>query len=181
MGKLRYLANTSLDGYLVDADGTFGWAAPSIEVLDHITELERPVGTYLYGRRMYDTMRVWETDEGLPPETQDYAQVWRAAAKIVYSRTLASVSTARTELLGEFDPDQVRALKADSETDLSVGGADLAGQAFAAGLIDEYLVFVFPTAVGGGTPALPLGQRISLELTEQRRFGTIAHLRYRVG
>ena len=184
MANLIYSAIASLDGYVADEEGKFGWAAPDEEVHAFINDLERPIGTYLYGRRMYETMAPWETDPALAEDseiTRDYAEVWRAADKIVYSTTLENVTTDRTRLERDFDPESVRALKRSADTDLSIGGAHLAAEAFRAGLIDECHLFLVPVSVGGGNPALPHGVRVDLELLEDRRFGNgFVYLRYRV-
>jgi len=179
MGKLIYAANTSLDGYLEDASGAFDFSVPDEEVHAFWNEHERHIGTSLYGRRMYETMRVWEDDDWLadePAVVQEYAQIWRDADKIVYSTTLDAVSTARTTLERRLDPDAVRRLKASSDTDLSVGGATLGAAAFRLGLVDECVLLLCPVVVGGGKPALPLGVRLDLELLDERRFanGTVA-------
>ena len=184
MAQLTYVAMASLDGYIEDEQGGFEWAAPDEEVHAFVNDLERPVGTYLYGRRMYETMVYWETDGDGPdehPVSRDFAEIWRAADKVVYSRTLASVSSSRTTLEHDFDPDAVARLKASSERDLGIGGPELAGLALAAGLVDELHLFVVPSVVGGGKPALPRGVRLSLELLDERRFtsGTV-YLRYAV-
>jgi dihydrofolate reductase len=184
MARLIYLALASLDGYIEDPDGNFDWAAPDEEVHRFINELERAAGTGLYGRRMYETMSVWDSDDfldGAPPHISEYAEIWRAADKIVYSKTLQAVSTRRTRLEREFDPEAVRQLKAAAERDLSIGGPALAARAFHAGLIDECHLFLAPVSVGGGKPALPQGLRLELELLDQRRFaGGMVYLRYRV-
>ena len=181
MGKLIYSAIASLDGYVTDRDGNFDWAAPDAEVHAFVNDLERPVGTYLYGRRMYETMAAWETMDDPAPEMRDFAQLWRAADKVVYSRTLDAVSTERTRLERELDPDAVRALVADAPRDVSVGGPTLAAAALAAGLVDAIQLYLNPIAVGGGTPALPDGLRAELELLDQRRFGNgVVYLGYRV-
>jgi dihydrofolate reductase len=182
VAKLIYSAIASLDGYVADEDGRFDWAEPDEEVHRFVNELERPVGTHLYGRRMYEVMRFWETAGGAdwPSFARDYAEIWRAADKIVYSKTLESVSSARTRIERDFDPDAVRQLKAAAERDLSIGGPDLAGQALAAGLVDECHFFVTPVVVGGGTRALPDGLRLDFELLDERRFASgVVHLRYR--
>lgn len=184
MGKLIYLAITSLDGYVEDADGRFDWAAPDEEVHAFVKELARPVGTYLYGRRMYDTMVFWESPPDLAEESppmQDFAEIWLAADKVVYSRTLPTASTARTRIERGFDPEAVRRMKATADRDLSVGGADLAAQAIEAGLVDEYQLFLVPVVVGGGKRSLPdSGVRVSLELLDERRFGNgTVYLRHR--
>jgi dihydrofolate reductase len=172
MGKLIYLALASLDGYVAGKDGKFGWAEPDEEVHAFVNDLARPVGTYLYGRGMYDVMIAWETLDlaGQAPVIQDYAQIWRAADKIVFSRTLESVSSARTRLERDFDPEPVRRLKEEAGHDLAVAGPDLAGQAIEAGLVDEYHLFLAPVIVGGGKQMLPDDLRVDLELREERRF-----------
>jgi dihydrofolate reductase len=182
MGKLIYSAIASADGYVEDADGTFGWAEPDEEVFRLVNDLERPIGTYLYGPRMYETMLPWETDHAVPGQpsyVQEFAGIWQAADKVVFSTTLESVSSARTRIERDFDPGTVRQLKSATGRDMTVGGADLAGQALRAGLVDELQLFLVPVAVGGGKPALPRGVRLDLELLETRRFagGTI-FLRY---
>jgi len=183
MAKLIYSAITSLDGYIADEDGNFDWAEPDEEVHTFVNDLERPVGTYLYGRRMYEVMVAWETADTLadqPPFTQDFAQIWRAADKIVYSTTLETVSSARTRIERDFDPEAVRQMKAAAGRDLSVGGPDLAAQAFKAGLVDECHLFLAPIVVGGGNQSLPSNVRVKLELLDERRFGNgMVHLRYR--
>jgi dihydrofolate reductase len=180
MAKLIYSAMTSLDGYVADADGKFDWAAPDEEVHSFVNDLERPVGTYLYGRRMYEVMVFWETASDRTPVIQDFAEIWQAAEKIVYSRTLEAVSSARTRIERDFDPEEVRQLKARAVRDITVGGPDLAAQAIKAGLVDEYHVFVTPVVVGGGRRALPDGVRLELELLDERRFGSgVVHLHYR--
>jgi dihydrofolate reductase len=185
MGKLIYAAITSLDGYMADETGNFDWSVPDEEVHGFINDLERPIGTYLYGRRLYEVMAAWETidtSEDVPAAMRDFAGIWRRADKVVYSRTLEAPSTARTRIEREFDAAAVRAMKASAGQDLSVGGAELAAQAFAAGLVDECHLFVSPIVVGGGSRALPSGMRVELELLEERRFGNgVVHLRYRVG
>jgi dihydrofolate reductase len=183
MAKLIYSAITSLDGYVADEDGNFDWAAPDEEVHSFVNELERQVGTYLYGRRIYETMVYWETAHTLPdqpPVVEDFAQIWQAADKIVYSRTLETVSSARTRIERDFDPEAVGQLKASAGRDLSVGGPDLAAQAIKAGLVDEYHLFLTPVVVGGGKPSLPDQVRVKLELLDERRFGSgVVHLHYR--
>jgi dihydrofolate reductase len=185
VARLIYSAITSLDGYIADEDGNFDWAAPDEEVHAFINDLERPVGTYLYGRRMYEVMAVWETDPTLAehsPVMRDFAEIWRAADKVVYSRTLGAVSTARTRLERAFDPEAVRQRKARAGRDLSVGGPDLAAHAFRAGLVDECQLFLAPIVVGGGKRALPDNVRVKLELQDERRFGNgMVYLRYRTG
>jgi dihydrofolate reductase len=173
MAKLIYSAIASLDGYTNDADGRFDWLAPDEEVHAFVNECERPIGTYLYGRRMYDIMVAWETMDatGSSPAMRDYQQIWQAAEKVVYSRTLANAASARTRIEREFDPEAVRALKASAGSEISIGGPELAGQAIAAGLVDEISLFLNPIVTGGGNPALPDGVRLSLELVDERRFG----------
>jgi dihydrofolate reductase len=182
MAKLIYSAITSLDGYVEDANGKFDWAAPDEEVHTFVNDLERPIGTYLYGRRMYETMVFWETVSDGPDQhaaIRDYAQVWRSAEKVVYSRTLQVVSSRQTRIERQFEADAVRQLKADSATDITVGGAELAGQALAAGLVDECHLFLNPVLVGGGKPALPDDVRVDLVLLDERRFtGGVVYLRY---
>jgi dihydrofolate reductase len=182
MVSLIYSAIASLDGYVEDPAGQFDWGAPDDEVLSFVNDLERPVGTYLFGRRMYETMRYWETapvDEQVPASVRDFTELWRVADKVVYSRTLKGASTARTRIERSFDPQQIRNLKLAADKDLTVGGADLAGQAIAAGLVDEFQLFAVPVAVGGGKPWLP-AQRLDLELVESRTFASgVVFLRYR--
>lgn len=184
MANLIYSAITSLDGYVADEEGNFDWAAPDEEVHSFVNELERPVGIYLYGRRMYEVMVYWETADTLadqsPPPERDFAEIWQAADKVVYSKTLEQASSARTRIEREFDPEAVRRLTASAERDLSVGGPDLAAQAIKAGLVDELHLFVTPIIVGGGNPWLPDGVRVKLELLDERRFGSgVVYLQYR--
>ncbi len=183
MARLIYSAITSLDGYIADKDGNFDWAMPDEEVHAFINDLGRPLGTYLYGRRMYETMVVWETDHTLAdqsPLTRDFAELWQAADKIVYSRTLEAVSIARTRIERDFDPEAVRQMKVSAGRDMVVGGAELAAQAFRAGLVDECHLFVAPIVVGGGKQSLPNDVRVKLELLDERRFeGGMVYLRYR--
>jgi dihydrofolate reductase len=183
MAKLIYVANVSLDGYIEDAQGSLDWAAPTDEVFTFITDLVRPVGTYLYGRRMYETMAVWETQPALAAQSElraDFANVWQAADKIVYSTTLPAVSTANTRLERRFDPDAVRDMKTSAASDLTVGGPALAAHAFAAGLVDECQLFIYPVLVGQGKPAFPRDARIQLELLEEHRLTNgVVHLHYR--
>jgi dihydrofolate reductase len=183
MAKLIYSAIASADGYVEDAAGSFEWGAPDQEVLRFVNDLERPIGAYLYGRRMYETMLYWESvgsEPGQPPFVQDFADIWRAADKIVFSRTLGSVSSARTRMERNFDPGMIRQLKSVTGHDMTVGGADLAGQAIKAGLVDELQLFLVPVIVGGGKPALPGDVRLALELLDTRRFSNGAvYLRYR--
>jgi dihydrofolate reductase len=183
MAKLIYSAITSLDGYVADEDGNFDWAAPDEEVHGFVNELERQVGTYLYGRRMYETMVYWETAHTLPdqpPVLEDFAEIWQAADKIVYSKTLGAVSSARTRIERDFDPEAVRQLKASAGRDISVGGPDLAAQAIKAGLVDDYNLFLTPILVGSGQPSLPDHVRVKLELLDERRFASgVVHLHYR--
>jgi dihydrofolate reductase len=182
MAKLIYSALTSLDGYIADEDGNFDWAMPDEEVHSFINDLERPVGTYLYGRRMYEVMVGWETDPTLADQSRvmrDFAEIWQAADKTVYSTTLDTVATARTRIERAFDPEAVRQLKAAAGRDLAVGGPNLAAQAFKAGLVDECHLFVTPIIVGGGNQSLPDHVRLKLELLDERRFGNgMVYLRY---
>ncbi len=175
MAKLIYSAIASLDGYVADEDGNFDWAVPDEEVHAFINDLDQSVGTYLYGRRMYETMVGWEADPTLAdrsPLMQDFAEIWQAADKIVYSKTLEAVSTASTRIERDFDPEAVRKMKALAGRDLIVGGPELAAQAFKAGLVDECHLFVAPMVVGGGKRSLPDNVRLTLELLEERRFGS---------
>jgi dihydrofolate reductase len=184
VANLIYSTIMSLDGYVADKDGDFDWAAPDEEVHAFVNDLERKVGSYLYGRRMYEVMRYWETAHALtdlPPVEQDYAQIWRAGDKVVYSRTLESVSSARTRIERRFDPQAVRRMKTQAERDISVGGPDLAAQALEAGLVDECHLFVTPIVVGGGKRSLPSNVRLELELLDERRFeGGVVHLHYNI-
>ena len=183
MARLIYTALASLDGYIEDKDGGFDWAIPDEEVHAFVNELERPVGTQLLGRRMYEVLSYWETVPvtGQPAHIADFAQIWRAADKIVYSQTLEAATTARTRVERDFDPEAVRQLKASSDGDLSVGGPALAAHAFAAGLVDEIHLFLSPVLVGGGKQALPEGTTLTLELVDERRFGNgTVYLRHRV-
>ena len=183
MAKLIYAVITSLEGYVADADGNFDWAEPDEEVFTFVNDLERPIGTYLYGRRMYEVMVYWET---LPitadqsPVERDFAELWQAADKIVYSTTLESVSSARTRIERDFDPEAVRQWKATAVRDITVSGPDLAAQAIKAGLVDECHLFLTPIVVGGGKQALPDNVRLKLELLDEHRFGNgVMHLHYR--
>ena len=171
MAQLRYTAITSLDGYISDAAGNFDWAAPDEEVHRFVNDLERSVGTYLLGRRMYETLAVWETMTDPDETMQDFAAIWRAADKIVYSTTLQTASTARTRIERHFDTAAIGQLKGSATSDLSVGGPTLAVTALQAGLVDVLELFVMPVVVGGGTRALPDGVQLQLDLTEERRFG----------
>jgi dihydrofolate reductase len=183
LAKLIYSVITSLDGYVADENGNFDWAAPDEEVHRFVNDLERPIGTYLYGRRIYETMVYWETAHTLPdqpPFIQDFAEIWQAADKIVYSKTLGRGSSARTRIERDFDPDAIRTMKASAERDISVGGADLAAQAIKAGLVDECHLFLTPIIVGGGKQSLPDHVRLELELLDERRFGNgVVHVHYR--
>lgn len=185
MGKLIYFSIASLDGYLNDRDGNFDWAEPDPEVHGFVNELERDPGTYLYGRRMYETMIGWETMPELAaqsPLMAEFAEIWQSADKVVYSTTLAEVSTSRTRIERTFDPDAVRELKDSTSKELSVAGAGLASSALRAGLVDECRMFVVPVLVGGGTPIFPDDLRLDLELLDERRFaGGTVYLRYRCG
>jgi dihydrofolate reductase len=183
MAKLIYSTIASLDGYVADEEGRFDWSAPDEEVHAFVNDIERPIGTYLYGRRLYEVMVFWETMPTLADETpavRDYTAIWQAADKVVYSRTLETASSAKTRIERDFDPDAVRRLKAQASRDVSVGGAELAAQAFRAGLVDECHLFLNPVLVGGGTRSLPNGVRLELELLDERRFGNgVVHLHYR--
>ena len=184
MAKLIYSAIASLDGYVADEEGNFDWAVPDEEVHTFINDLERPVGTYLYGRRLYETMVGWETDPTLAdqsPVLRDFAEIWQAADKLVYSKTLEAVPTARTRIERDFDPEAVRQMKALAGRDLMVGGPELAAHAFRAGLVDECHLFVVPMVVGGGKRSLPNDVRMRLELLDERRFGNgMVYLKYRI-
>lgn len=184
MAKLIYSAIASLDGYVEDREGGFAWAAPDEEVHTFVNDLERPIGTYLYGRRMYETMVYWETvstEADQAPVTRDFAEIWRAADKVVYSRTLDAISSARTRIERDLDPVGIQALKRASRADITIGGATLAGQAIAANLVDECHLFLSPIVVGGGKRALPDGAHMQLDLLDERRFGSgVVYLRYRV-
>jgi dihydrofolate reductase len=182
MAKLIYAAIASLDGYINDTDGRFDWSAPDEEVHAFVNDLERGVGTHLYGRRLYEVMAAWETlDPDGSPAMEDFAAIWRGADKIVFSRTLERVSSGRTRIEREFDPDTVRRWKAEATRDLTVGGAELAAVALRAGLVDECHLLLSPVVVGGGTRALPTGLTVGLELLDVRRFGGgVVHLHYRL-
>jgi dihydrofolate reductase len=182
MGNLIYFAAASLDGFIEDASGGFGWAEPDEEVHEFVNELERPVGTYLYGRRMYEVMTFWDDPSHVADEPEcmkDFARIWQAAEKVVYSTTLDAVTTGRTRLERSFDPDAVREMKVASDTNLAIGGAELAAQAFAAGLVDECQLLLSPVIVGKGKRALPENGQIDLELLETKSFGSgTVFLRY---
>jgi dihydrofolate reductase len=184
MARLIYTAITSLDGYIEGPDGRFEWGVPDEEAHAFINDLARPIGTYLYGRRMYEVMAGWETDRTLAehsPAMRDFAEIWRAADKLVYSTTLEAVSTRRTRLERRFDPAAIRTLKTEAGADLAVGGPELAGHAFDAGLVDECHLFLAPVIVGGGKRGLPAGVRLDLELIHERRFaGGMVFLHYGV-
>jgi dihydrofolate reductase len=183
MAKLTYTAIASLDGYVADAEGRFDWSMPDEEVHAFVNDLERAAGTHLYGRRLYEVLVAWETMDTGPdqdPVARDFAQIWQAADKVVYSRTLAAVASARTRIEREFDPEAVRRMKAEAERDLVIGGPELAGQAIRAGLVDECHLLLSPIVVGGGRPALPDDVRWGLELVDEGRFGNgVVHLHYR--
>jgi dihydrofolate reductase len=181
LAELTYLMLASLDGFVADESGNFDWAAPDEEVHAFVNDLERDVGTHLYGHRMYEVMTYWETADTAGSDVlADYARIWQTADKVVYSRTLEAPRSGRTRIERAFDPDVVRALKDDATADLSIGGPELAAAAFAAGLVDQCHLFLAPVVVGGGTRALPRGQRLELELLEERRFGGgMVHLHYR--
>ncbi|MFF2344585.1 dihydrofolate reductase family protein [Pseudarthrobacter sp. NPDC058119] len=181
MAKLIYSAIMSLDGYTADADGNFNWSAPDEEIHAFVNDLERDVGTYLLGRRMYEVMSVWETmdTQDEPPVIQDYARIWQGADKVVYSTTLDTPTTSKTRLEQQFVPETVRDLKKHSDRDISIGGPTLAAHALKAGLVDECQLFINPVAVGGGLRFLPDGLKAQLELVDQRRFGNgVVYLRY---
>lgn len=183
MARLVYSAITSLDGYVADREGSFDWSMPDEEVHAAANDLQRTIGTHLYGRRLYEVMVAWETwpGEDAEPVLQDFARAWRAADKVVVSRSLAQVSSERTRLERSFDADAVRQLVATAERDVLIGGADLAGQALTAGLVDDVHLFLSPVLVGGGTRALPDGVRLDLELVGDRRFDNgVVQLHHRV-
>jgi dihydrofolate reductase len=183
MGKLIYSANTSLDGFIEDASGSIDWTEPSDEVHAYVNEQLRPVGTYLFGRRMYETMLVWETwpTVDVPGPPQDFAAIWRAAEKVVYSTTLRDVASAQTRVERTFDVDTVRAMKGASARDLAVGGAALAAEAIRAGLVDELHVYLAPVVLGGGKPWLPEQVRLRLDVLDERRFASgVVHVRYAI-
>ena len=181
MSKLTYTAIASLDGFIEDEHGNFDWASPGPEVHGIVNQLERPVGLYLYGRRMYETMVLWETQGGESAVTREYAQIWRAADKIVFSRTLQEVSSARTRIERELTADVIRRLKESSPTELSIGGAELGGQAISAGLVDELRLLLAPVVVGAGKSALPPGIHSKLQLNDTRTFANgFVYLSYRV-
>lgn len=189
MARLIYAMNISLDGYISDRDGKLEWSVPTPELFAAFNDLQRPIGTYLYGRRLYETMAVWDTAHlepggpafipGLGELEREFATMWRAADKVVFSTTLARASTPRTRIERAFVPDQVRRLKATSELDLTVGGPHLAGAMIAANLVDELQAFIHPIMIGGGHPWLPRDLRVPLELVGERRLGRVVHLRYR--
>jgi dihydrofolate reductase len=183
MAKLIYSAIASLDGYVEDADGKFDWARPDDELHAFVNDLERPIAIYLYGRRMYETMAFWETVGSGPDQpavTGDFAEIWRAAEKVVYSRTLEEPASTRTRIERSFDPEAVRTMKEASSGDMTIGGPELAGRAISAGLVDECHLFLCPVVVGGGKPCLPAGVRARFELLDERRFGSgVVHLHYR--
>ena len=181
MSKLIYITSTSLDGYVEDETGAFDWVNPD-RVHAFVTELLRPIGTYLYGRRLYETMAYWDAAiEGYPPEHRDFARVWQKAEKIVFSRTLTAATTRNTRIERNFDLDAIRKLKRESEHDIDIGGAELAGLAIEADLLDECHVFLNPVIVGGGKPAFRAALRGNLELVQTRRFETgVVYLRYRM-
>ena len=183
VAKLIFSAITSLDGYIEDEEGNFDWAAPDEEVHSFVNDLERPIGTYLYGRRMYETMVYWETVRAVadqPPCVREFTELWQAADKIVYSKSLGRVSSARTRLERRFDPSEIREMKSTREHDITVGGPNLAAQAFKAGLVDECQLFLTPIVVGGGKPSLPNSVRLDLELLSERRFRSgVVFVRYR--
>jgi dihydrofolate reductase len=181
VAKLVYSAIASLDGYVADEEGKWDWSMPDEEVHASVNDLARPVGTWLLGRRMYEVLAAWETIDDAEPVMRDFAEIWRSADKVVYSRTLRAASTARTRVEREFDPEAVRRMKAESERDLSIAGPELAAHAFRSGLIDEVQLYLSPIIVGAGKRALPDGVKVPLDLVDERRFGNaVVHLRYRV-
>jgi dihydrofolate reductase len=180
MTKLIYAAIASLDGYVADEHGRWDWSVPDEEVHAFVNDLQRRAGTHLYGRRMYEVLVAWETIDDPDPVMRDFAQLWRAADKVVYSRTLESVASARTRIEREFEPDAVRALKSAADGDITIGGPELAAEALRAGLVDEIHLLLSPVVVGGGKPAFPAGLRVDLELVGVRRFANgVVHLHYR--
>ena len=181
MAKLVYSAIASLDGYVADEQGRWDWSVPDEDVHALVNDLVRPLGTWLLGRRMYEVVVAWETIDDKDPVIRDFAEIWRSADKVVYSRTLEEPSSARTRIEREFDPEAVRRMKAESERDVSIAGPELAALAFRAGLVDEIQLFLSPIIVGAGSPALPDGVKVPLELLDERRFDNdVVHLRYRV-
>jgi dihydrofolate reductase len=181
VAKLIYSAIASLDGYVADEDGNFDWSVPDDEVHRFVNDLERPIGTYLYGRRLYEVMSAWETIDDDDPAMRDYAQIWRSADKVVFSKTLESVATAQTRLEREFNPETIALMKRDAQNDLTVGGPELAGHALRAGLVDECHFFLSPVIVGGGKSGFPHGLRRRLDLLGEDRFANgVVHLHYRV-
>jgi dihydrofolate reductase len=185
MAKLSYVLNMSVDGYIEDAQGSFDWSEPSDEVFAFITDLIRPIGTWLYGRRLYEAMAVWETDPALAAQSElfaDFAHVWQTGDKVIYSTTSPAIVTAHTRLERAFDPDAVRAMKAAAPDELTIGGATLAARAFDAGLVDTCHLFVHPVVVGSGKPAFLSDAGVRLALAEERRFDNgIVYLRYETG
>ena len=184
MAKLIYVTNVSLDGFIEDEHGSFDWTEPDDEQFAFITDLVRPVGTWLYGRRLYEAMAVWETDPSLAAQSAlmaDFAHVWQTGDKIVYSTTLDAVLTAKSRIERRFDPDAIRRLKSEASRDLTVGGANFAAHAFRAGLVDECQLFICPVVVGRGKPSLPSDLRVELELLDERRFDNgVVYVRYRI-
>jgi dihydrofolate reductase len=184
MAKLMYVSNVSLDGFIEDEHGTFNWTEPADDQFAFVTDLVRPIGTYLYGRRLYETMAVWETDPAFAAQSElmaDFARVWQAADKVVYSTTLDAVSTNNTRIERRFDPGSIRTMKAAAGHDLTIGGANLAAHAFSAGLVDEYHLFICPIVVGRGKPSLPSELHTDLELLDERGLDNgVVYLRYGV-
>jgi len=181
VARLIYSAIASLDGYVADEEGKFDWSMPDEDVHAYVNDLARPLGTWLLGRRMYEVLSAWETMDDEEPVMSDFAEIWRSADKVVYSRTLEAPSTARTRIEPQFDPDAVRRMKAEAGRDLCIAGPELAAQAFRAGLVDEIQLYLSPVIVGAGKPALPDGVKLSLELLDERRFANaVVHLRYGV-
>jgi dihydrofolate reductase len=184
VAKLIFSAITSLDGYVEDERGNFDLGAPDEEVHSFVNDLERPVGTYLYGRRMYETMVYWETAQALVdqrPCSREFTEIWQAADKIIYSESLKIVSSAKTRIERRFDPKAIQRMKSIQERDITVGGPNLAAQAFKAGLVDEYQLFLTPVVLGGGKPSLPNDLRVECELLSERRFRSgVVFLHYRI-
>jgi dihydrofolate reductase len=181
MAKLTYVMNTSLDGFVADKNGDFRWSEPDEEVFSFIEDLVRPFGTYLYGRKMYKTMAVWETMQpnDVQPYMQNFANIWKAADKIVFSKTLHTVATARTHLTSDFDPKAIERLKNESDKDILIGGPNIAGEAIRAGLVDEYIQLIRPIIIGEGNFWLPHDVRLKLKLIDEKRFESgVVYLRY---
>ena len=184
MAKLVYGTNTSLDGYIEDANGDFDWSEPGEDLHRFFNDLVAGAGTFVYGRRLYETMAVWETDPSLAAQDdvlRRFAEAWQDADKLVYSRTVSEAATRRTRIERDFDAEQVRSLVAAADRDVLIGGAEIAAHALRAGIVDEYLVALHPVIVGSGKPALPDGLFLELELLDERRFSSgVVALRYRI-